>query len=192
MAIGAGDGAAAAAAAGAAAGNGAFAAGETAGRAVTAARGEARAAGVPMAPATGDWTLPRGGALDAGTRTGCSRAAAGAGRAASASLAGDLVGSGARAGGGAADVGDGDFGGGALGCALGGDSAALPSSPRLRSREKMLMLPPTQTLHRPLARQTLGKWRPNLSHVWPLGCYSSHGDRRGGRPDRSRAISRRA
>jgi len=115
---------------------------------------EGIAPGVPIAPATGDWTLPRGGAAGAVTFTGCSRGGGGAGRGDSAPFAGGFAGSVARAGG-AADVDGGDFGAGALGCAFGGDSAELPSSPRLRSREKMLMLPPDADLCIDLLRARL-------------------------------------
>jgi hypothetical protein len=130
---------------------------------------------VAIAPATGDCTLPRGGGLAAGARAGSrgggvrSRGGGDAGRGdsaafgastgfgASAGLAAGFGGSGARAGGGAAAVGA-AFGAGAAGCAFGGESFAVPSSPRLRSREKMLMLPPdADTHHRPLARNTLGR-----------------------------------
>ena len=111
---------------------------------------DAAAAGVAMAPATGAWTLPRGG-LAAGAR-GRSRDGA---RGGSGGGGGDLGASGARAGAGAAAA-VGAFGAGALGGVFGGDSAALPSSPRRRSREKMLMLPPdSDLLHRPLGRKTL-------------------------------------
>jgi hypothetical protein len=106
-------------------------------------RGGAVGVGVAIAPATGACTLPRGGALGADGRAG-SRAAGGVGGGDSAAFVGGFTGSAGRVDGGAGGEADEDFGAGALGGAVGGDSA-LPSSPRLRSREKMLMLPPTQT-----------------------------------------------
>jgi hypothetical protein len=113
----------------------------------------AAAAALPIDPATGDWTLPRGGGLAAGARAGDGGVFGGGG-----ALAAGLGGSLARTGAGGA------FGAGALGGALlGGDSDSPPSSPRLRSREKMLMLPPdADLLHRPLARSTLGIGAANM------------------------------
>ena len=121
------------------------------------------ASGVGRDDRAGDRRLNVAARRRAGRARGArgSRAGAGRGLRRFGRFAGDFAGSGARAAGGAGDA-DEAFGAGALGGAFGGDSA-LPSSPRLRSREKMLMLPPdADLLHRPAAWKTFSDVRVSI------------------------------